>query len=154
MITKDQITNAIPEALRPFLIITVTSEIHDDSGITIEAFLVALQHFHCAVQNWRQVFVHFGESPFTSESNVGRAELTLSDLPVALCWQDGIYFDVKRLNGHLFDQRVAAFLEELCHVFLNIKNEPLVKRVVAHLYPRLSYENGNYHIERNPKYDV
>jgi hypothetical protein len=149
MITKDQITNAIPETLRPFLIITVTSEIPDKYVNTIKAFFLALHHFYPAVQNWRQVFIHFGESPFVSESSVARVHLTLADAPppVALCWYDTIYFDVKRLDAYAFDYRVAAFMEELCHVFLNVKSEPLAKTIVSHLYSGVRYENGDYQVD-------
>ena len=156
MITKDQITNAIPETLRPFLIITVTSEISDKYTTTIKAFFVALKHFYPAVQNLRQVLIHFGESPFLSESTVAQVRLTLSEspAPVALCWYDTIYFDVKRLDAYLFDYRVASFMEELCHVFLNIKAESLVKTVVSHLYSRARCENGDYRVELNPDYDA
>ncbi len=149
MITKDQITKAIPETLRPFLIITVTSEMSAKYANTIKAFIVALQHFWPAVQNWRQIFIHFGESPFISESSMARVQLTLADAPppVALCWYDTIYFDVKRLDAYAFDYRIAAFMEELCHVLLNVKSEPLVKTIVSHLYNRVRYENGDYRVD-------
>jgi hypothetical protein len=42
---------------------------------------------------------------------------------------------------------VAAFMEELCHVFLNVKSEPLAKTIVSHLYSGVRYENGDYQVE-------
>src|SRR5437016_2395215 len=143
MLTESHIVKGIPETLRPFLIILVVSPIPEKYALTIKAFWAALPPLAKAVQTWKQAFIYFGESPFIDESSRGdRVHFTLSEQPVATCWHDTVWIDVKRLNSHLFDFRVAAVLEELCHVFLNIKDETLVKRVVCHLYNRVRYHNG------------
>jgi hypothetical protein len=153
MITKEQITQAIPESLQPFLIVKVVTEIPDEYAKTVGGFFIALQHFACAVHNWRQTFIYFGESPFISESNLGHVHLTLFEPAVATCWHETVWIDVKRLSTHLFDIRVAVVIEELCHAFLNIRDESLIKKVVCHLYPRVRYENGWYRCDRNPEHD-
>jgi hypothetical protein len=153
MITEDQITQKILETLRPFLIVRAVMEIPENYAKTIQAFAIALQHVHCAVQNWRQIFIYFGESPFVDETNLGHVHFTLREPAFATCWQDTVWVDLKRLDTEFFDIRVAVVLEELCHALLNIKNEPLVKAVVCHLYPLVRYEKGWYQADRNPRYD-
>jgi hypothetical protein len=148
-LTEAQLKEAVPSFLQTILITHFTSDIPTDHRPTLEALTTAIHCLIPAVGTWRQCHLYFGRSPFVRTSPDLELSVTFQHC-VGMALDDSIYIDCFQLCNEPIEARVAAILEELCHIHLNIKSEDLVPHVVAFLYPNVLHPPNGPKYCRNP----
>ena len=131
--TKAAIVAAAPESIAPYLRVDCQCDDQEFNRRMVEAIIIALAFIEKAPRVWfdigvvicdEQVFLQKGASTMLLLPNPGT---------MAFCTSDMVVFPRKTLAPLPDWFLVAAALEELAHLVLNIADESLVSRVVCEL---------------------
>lgn len=139
-ISREQILNNIPEEYRHYFNIAI-------SDITQDIYPL-FKNFTDAV-NILCKFTHINKKVdifFTSTSGGGIAtsdNLTLQYYihpeAIHIYYNNCIFYDLTKAVLYPRETQIAIYLEELTHAYMNIKDEELVKKVVAWMYDGITY---------------
>lgn len=115
----------------------------------VEAFWKATACILPSVRLTTPVNVIFGESPFCVPVQGAEMVFTTKGDAVNMHMEGFIFLDIAKMATYPFDFQVVAVLEELAHEMMNIRDEILVKHVVARLFPEVSTDGNRYfHLHR------
>jgi hypothetical protein len=116
------------------------------------AFWEAASRLDPCINHPKRLVAIFGEHPFMT--NVGNGILTFSKVPDAVnAYVEGFaFFDIPRMLNYAPKLIVATILEELVHCMMNVRDEVLVKHMVAAMYPGVGViQDGCYAQRAEPE---
>lgn len=147
-IFREQILSNIPEEYRHYFNIII-SDVSQDIYPLFKSFTDAV--------NILCKFAHINKKAdifFTSTTGSGSAtsnNLTLQynmhEDAIHVYYNGCIFYDLTKAITYPRETQIAIYLEELAHVYMNINDEVLVKKVVAWMY------DGIYYDEITEKYE-
>lgn len=139
-ISRQQILNNIPEQYRHYFNIVI-SDIDQDLYLLFKNFTDAV--------NILCEFAHINKKAdifFTPTTGLGYAtsdNLTIQyKMPpdvIHVYYNGCIFYDLSKASTYPRETQIAMYLEELVHIYMNINDEVLVKKVVSWMYKGIAY---------------
>jgi hypothetical protein len=139
MYTAADLTEGLPESLRPYLLVDSAELPPAVFANVAPPFWTAAALIAPVVRTKLQVNVVLATAPFRVNITNGELRFTPAETTVHACVNNIIFIEGNLLMNYTFPFQVTSILEELVHVFLNIDDEVLVKHVVALLYKDIHY---------------
>jgi hypothetical protein len=112
-------------------------------ALAVEKIIWSIRHFP-------RVRVLFGSPPYFVSGVGTGVEIYVADMaqdPVGTAVGDAIYLDAHRVASLAlapYDVAAVVILEELVHVWMNVKDEEIAKDITARLFGGIRAENGRY----------
>lgn len=148
--TDEDLEQLLPRELRGLLVVNGIELTQDGYDLVAEPLRTAAKTLAPATILVHRVLLTFGESPFQLETNEGAVTIDLKPEVAHWCGEGMVFIDLKKLAMVQPPFRVAGILEELCHAFMHIRDEDLVKRIVARLYPQVTWDGKKYRLASQP----
>lgn len=138
-ITRNDIMQHIPEAYRHFFDLQV-NKITSDLERPFKLFTQAV-NILCAFANINKkadIFFNLGNKGQAYSENF-LLNYEIRGNAIHIYYNNCIFFDIAKSSLYSEPLQLAMYLEELCHCYMNIKDEVLVKAVVANICPYVIY---------------
>jgi len=146
MITKDEILQGIPSAIRPFISIT-TAPLSRLFEPLVKAFWTATDKISSATFINSRINFIFLTAPFILPLSTGELKYTPRDGVINACLCDMIFIDCEKMIRYPFQIQIACLLEEFVHIIMHVSDESLVSRIVALLYDGIEIVGGQYSVK-------
>lgn len=143
-LTVAALTEALPESIRPLLLIDSVPLPPEMLEIVAASLGEASRLLVSVVTPDRVCNVVVGKRPFGLELPVGVLTFTPFGHVVHATVNNLIFLDAEWLVRVPPAMRVATVLEELVHAFMRVTDELFVMKVVADLYLQVAVVNGQY----------
>lgn len=143
MLNSAYICQQIPMEIRPFFKIEM-AEISEKNAHLLDNIAQSIQTISQFVHLNKTVNVIVGSCPF--ELSMSNSVLSVQILEPALhiAIENFVFLDLNVMLSLPPSLQKACAVEELAHVLMNIRDEHLVKMVVAEMLPDVAYQNGRY----------
>jgi hypothetical protein len=141
--TVEELGKHIPRQFYETVIVIVNSLPRSAQSV-VDAFFKACEIIAPVFREPKPVTIIFGKSPFQIETELSKTTVEFINDTEQLTTDNRIYLSYPNLLQGTFEVQVAVILEELCHHFLNIEDESLVKGVVMALYPEVTFNRTKY----------
>ncbi len=142
-ITSEQIESGIPESARGFF--KIESGLSGDGAwIVIQSFWKAVELILPKIHIKSPVQVIFATAPFRVHMNRGTLSFEPDEVVIGAHIYGFVFLDVVKLFNMDPRFQIAVILEELTHALMNIRDEVLVKKVVALLYPEVEFDPATF----------
>ena len=142
-ISVKDIESGIPEKARGHILVDA-AVLSEGAWPVIHAFWKAMAALLPSLRLTMPVHVFFATTPFEVTLPNAKFTFALGVGAINMHMNNLVFIDVPRVAAYPMDLQVAAILEEFVHAMMNIPDEVLVKHVVAHLYPRVSFDGVQY----------
>ncbi|MYZ42093.1 hypothetical protein [Schauerella aestuarii] len=133
----------IDERFRPFFLISA-ADIPIAMKDTIDSLCVAVNLFGERVRFRVAKHLVVGGSPFNIELASGSLLYTPKKETIHVNIEEYIFLDVNKAQALSKNIRIATFVEEFVHAFMNITDEDLTAKVVCLIYPQVQFIEGQY----------
>lgn len=136
--------NGIKPEYLPFFAITINHTIPASMREIAQAYAEAVNLISEYIHLRKVVKVFISTTPFIVPIEHVKLICEIKDPAIHVTIEDLIFIDVQKIAPYPYQMKVASILEELAHTHMSIKSETLVKEVVAHIYPQVKYQEGQF----------
>lgn len=144
-----ELLEGVPEALRPFLDV-MSAPLPPSFEPIVRAFWTATEAIEPAVRIRMHIAVVFSTAPFSIDLANCELRVTPKDGVINLAVANIAFIDCNKIRNLPFPLIVASILEELVHIWLNVKDESLTGKIVAFLYPAVSSDDDIFRVVSAP----
>lgn len=138
-ITRNNIMQHIPDAYRHFFDLRV-DKVSPNLERTFKLFTQAVNILceFADINKKADIFFNLGNKGQAYSENL-LLDYEIRGNAIHIHYNNCIFFDIAKSSLYSEPLQLAMYLEELCHCYMNIKDEVLVKVVVANICPNIIY---------------
>jgi hypothetical protein len=144
-ISTADMEKGISEKDRKYFLISV-GPINDRAQPVIDAFWEAIKIFSAVARYARPAHIFLAAAPFEISLPSGKLTFQPNSGVLHVAIENMIFIDVNHMFSHANSIRIACFLEEFVHAHMNVADETLAANIVASIYDKVRFLNGQYHI--------
>ena len=144
MLNSAYLYQQIPVEIRPFFKIEM-ADIPSQYANLLDNIAQAIRAIIPFVLLNKTVNVVVGTQPFELQLQHATLSVRLFPPTLHMAIENFAFLDLNHMIGLPDALQRACVLEELTHVLMNVKDEHIVKLMVAEMLPDVRYVNGKYH---------
>lgn len=143
MLDSAYIYQQIPAEISPFFKIEM-AEIQKKYTHLLDNIAQSIQTISQFVHLNKTVNVIISSRPFELQLQNATLSVQIFEPVLHVAIENFVFLDLNMMLSLPSSLQKACALEELAHVLMNIRDEYLVKIVVAEMLPDVEYQNGQY----------
>lgn len=136
--------NGIKPEYLPFFATMINPSIPASMIEVAQAYVEAVNLISEYIHLRKVVRVFISATPFIMPIEPVKMICEIKDPAIHVTIENLVFIDALKIARYSYQMKVVTILEELAHAHMNIKCETLVKEVVAHIYPHVKYQEGQF----------